>query len=82
MVRHPLHFHHRLSRQRLGQFNEGGKIPLHDVVEEPTDALIELGWIGQLLKSRIAHAAAFKSVGKRFSIISSGASVWPGRLQA
>jgi hypothetical protein len=30
------------------------------VVEETTDTLIELGRIGQFLKSRIAHAAAFK----------------------
>jgi hypothetical protein len=43
-----------------GQFHKGGEIPLHDVVEEAGNALIELRRVGQILESRKAHPATFE----------------------
>src|ERR1700678_435076 len=60
IICHTLDFCHRQAGQRLGQFDEGGKIPLHDVVKESCYALVESYRISQFVISRIAHPATFK----------------------
>jgi hypothetical protein len=60
IICYTLDFCHRKAGQRLGQFDESRKIPLHDVVEESCDALVELHRIGQFVISRIGHPATFE----------------------
>jgi hypothetical protein len=51
---------HRLAGLGSRLFDKGGKIPLHDVIEEARHALVKPGRIRQFLESGVAQPAAFE----------------------